>query len=56
LLVFFLGIRNEHEKDRREAIKYRAEENKKLWTLHKTVLNELVSISGLFGDTQKRSR
>jgi hypothetical protein len=30
LLVFFLGIRNEHEKDRREAIKYRAEENKKL--------------------------
>lgn len=43
LLVFFLGIRNEHEKDRREAIKYRTEENKKLWTLHKTVLNELVS-------------
>jgi hypothetical protein len=56
LLVFLLRIRNEHEKDRREAIKDRAEENKKLWTLHKTVLNELVSISGLFGDTQKRSR
>ena len=53
LLVYFLGIRNGHEKDRREAIKDRVEENKKFWTLHKTVLNELVSISGFFGDTQK---
>ena len=53
LLVYFLGIRNEHEKDRREAIKDRAEENKKFWTLHKTVLNELVSVSDFFGDTQK---
>lgn len=41
------------KKDRREAIKDRADENKKFWTFHKTVLNELVSISGFFGDTQK---